>query len=354
MRQPDAREPGDGPASDRMETGTHRLLSVINWSGLRFLHYETRTYWTADSGRTWKSRGWMIPDPKGARLTLPEGRFRTTGSGLFLAGDNGAVVAARFDPVRNDFTWLDFGNAGAGSVAAFGGDLGALYRYDLGKILSVSRDDGVSWQTIATVPYPAGGYPFEGVEADGQRLLLRFDPASGIHTDAGSSDGGQTWKWFPVGADVHLSGGCFHFVAGDTLRSECASGVPASLDLTAPAPFRRLTRLITQAGSDYYALADSGVFRYQAGDAGSGDGKPFWDAVGAPADWIGWRMAGEVFSLQTAEKVSWVSPGAAVSVSLARGGKSRARYRTSGAVSLPGWLARDRRLDGRAFHVTGG
>jgi hypothetical protein len=345
MRQPDAREPGDGPVSDRVETGANRLLGVIDWSGLRFLHYETRTYWTADSGRSWKSHGWTLPDPKGTRLTLPDGRFRTTGSGLFLAGGDGALVAARFDPVRDDFAWLDFGVAAA-RVTALGSDAGALYRYDLRGILSVSRDDGVSWHTVATVPYPSGGYPFEGVEAEGDLLLLRFDPAAGISTDAGSFDGGKTWKWFPPGADAHLSGGCFHYVADDSLRSECAPGTP---DRKVRAPFRRLRRLFTQTGGERYALADSGVFRYQAGDPAAGDGKPHWEPVGAPADWAGWVMAGELFSKQTAEKAAWVSPGPPLSVSLARGARSRTGYCRSGSRPLPPWLDRGRRPDGRAL-----
>ncbi|MEO6098288.1 MAG: hypothetical protein ABIW76_22500 [Fibrobacteria bacterium] len=82
------------------------------------------------------------------------------------------------------------------------------------------------------------------------------------------------------------------------------------------------------------------VIDWRPGEPANGSHEAQWDSVGAPADWIGWVTAGEVFSKQTAEKVMWVSPGPPASVSLEPGSRSRSGYRNSGASPLPPWLDR--------------
>ena len=351
MNQPDARAPGDGSDSDRVETGTHRLLSVIEWGGRRFLHYEYRTYWTADSGRNWKSHGWLLQDQKGPRPALPDARFKSTGSGLFLAGDNGVLVAAAFDPARDDWALTEFGRESQGTMTAMGSDAGVLYLYDTRRILSVSRDNGGTWRDVAAVPPPLGGYFFEAIEAEADRILLRFQDPSGISTDAGSNDGGRTWKWFPSGADVRLHEACFHWISGDSLRSACG---PERPDRTVAVTFRSLVRLFRQESGDLFALADSGVFRFQPLDTADPQAAAGWKPVGPASDWQGWIMAGEILSRQTADKVAWVSPGNPIAVALAP--RSRARYGSgdatrAGPVPPPAWLVRGRRPDGRSVHV---
>jgi hypothetical protein len=338
MLQPDARSLGNASDTELAETGSHRLLGAILWEGRRFLHYEHRTYWTADGGLTWKSHGWTeTSGPKPPKPLLPEARLRTTGSGLYLfAGAGGAAAAAAFDPAKDDWARTDFGRV-LRDAAALGCDAGALYLYDAAQKLSASGDDGLTWRTVAEVPPPEGGSLFDDIHAEGPRILLRFRRPYGIAAAAGSADGGKTWKRFPAGADVHLQGGCFHFIAGDSLRSECGPGGP---DRAVAVPFGKLERVFRQEGGEVFALADSGLFHEDGGGAG-------WESVAAFPREAGWTLAGEMLSRQTREKVSWVSPGNAV-VSLAPWGIARGRRRP-GPSALPIWLELGRRPDGRAL-----
>ena len=353
MAHPDARDPGKDD-SDRVETGVRPLLGALDWGNRRFLHYGHRTYWTADGGRSWRSQGWMETGAK-TRPLLPQARFRSAGAQLYLVSGEGAPAAASFDPVKDEWIRVDFGRTGKPAATAVGCDAGAVYLYDVARELSRSRDGGASWQRIAEVPPPEGASFYEDIEAEGSRLLLRFNRPYGISTDAASTDGGATWRRLPAGADAHLFEGCFHFVAVESMRalsslhSECGPDVP---DRIAPAPFTRLDRLFRQEGGELFALADSGLYHFRpAGSGTDAAGIPgssgSWEPVIGMGPAEGWTVSNGMVSRQTGTTVAWMPVPAQGAVSI-RPGKGR-RTRPGVTRELPAWIEAGRRPDGRAF-----
>jgi hypothetical protein len=338
MRQPDANPPGSAPDTALREIGAHRLLDAVDWGGKRFLHYEHRTYWTADSGRTWKSRGWTEPGIKPPRPTMPEARFKIAGSRLFLAAGSGAFAIAAFESAQQDWVRTDFGRPVKEPATAMGGDAAGIYLYGITRELSLSEDGGAVWKRVALVDPPEGGSPYDDIQAEGGRILLRFKRPYGIATAAGSADGGKTWKRFPPGADVHLHAGCFHWIDTGSLRSDCA---PEGPDRVAAAPFAKLERLFTGEGGDRFAFADSGVFRLPA------DPSSAWERAGAAGDWRGWVLAGGAFSLQTADRVRWVSTGHPVATGLWRNGRGGDGKRIRVAGDVRRWALMEWGIDGR-------
>jgi hypothetical protein len=251
---------------------------------------------------------------------------------------------AAFDSAREDWVPAGFGRSAQRAATAMGFDAGSLYLYDLDRVLWASRDGGTLWERIATVPLPDGGSFYDDIEAEGKRLLLRYKRPYGIAAATGSADGGKTWRRFPAGADVHLQGGCFQWIDRDSLRSDCGPEAP---DRAAAAPFLKLERLFAQDGGELFALADSGLFHYRAPDAHAAGGS--WDAVDAFARAQGWILGGDLLSRQTAETVSWVSPGIARVVSIAPGRRTRRPPRARVGNPDSPWLERARRPDGRAL-----
>lgn len=353
MRQPDARASGMDD-TDKVETGTRPLLGAIDWGGRRFLHYGHRTYWTADEGRTWRSQGWMEPGLKPPRLWLPLGRFRATGTELYLVSGEGAAAAAAFDTLRDEWVRVDFGRTGRDAFTALGYDVDAVYLYDITRQLTRSRDGGVSWQRVASVAPPEGASFYEDIEAEGPAILLRFNRPYGIATDAASSDGGATWRFLPAGADAHLFEGCFHFAADGMLRSECG---PGKTDRIASAPFSRLVRLFRQEGGGLFALGDSALFLFRpsgsGGEPGGGAGMVgSWEPVAGFGRDSGWIAAGGMLARQSAQRVMWVSSARPDGVSIRIGSGRRGRLEQGRQEGFPGagvWMRRGVRADGRSF-----
>lgn len=358
MRHPDARITGepDGNSAETVETGTHPLLGALDWGGRRFLHYGHRTYWTADGGLSWRSQDWMDTGVKPPRPLLPQARFRTTGTELYLMSGEGAAAVAAFDSAREEWRRTDFGHVGKNAFTAVGCDAGSVYLYDVAQELSRSRDGGSTWQRIAKVPPPEGGSFYEDIEAEGSRLLLRFNRPYAIATNAASADGGATWRRFPAGVDAHLFEGCFHFAAEGSLRSECG---PEAADRITPAPFGRLDRLFRQEGGELFALADAGLFHFRPAEPGKPGEDPA-GGVGAGGSWEpvegfgaeqGWLVSRAAVSRQTSATVTWlpVAAPATVSVRPVRGSGMPIR---PGSRLLPGlWLEKGRGLDGRALRT---
>lgn len=346
MRQPDANAPGSVPDTALAETGNHRLLDVIDWDGKRFLHYESRTYWTADTGRTWKSHGWTETGNKPPRPTIPDARFKTAGKGLFLAAGSGALAIAVFESAKADWVRTDFGRSVKEPAAAMGGDAAGIYLYNVARELSRSQDGGAAWTRVAMVDPPEGGSLYDDIQAEGGRILLRFKRPYGIATATGSADGGKTWKRFPHGADVNLYAGCFIWIDGGSLRSDCA---PEGFDRIDPAPFEKLERLFAGEAGDRFAFADSGLFYLPAGPSAA------WEPAGAAADWRGWVLAGGAYSIQTAETIRWISTGRPVTTSLSPHGRGSGM--AGKPEPIPGnarfRILRGRRMDGRLMGPDG-
>jgi hypothetical protein len=235
-------------------------------------------------------------------------------------------LVAMFDPAMDGWKSTGFGMAANRPFTAVGCEAGRIYLYDMLHELSVSEDGGATWEGIATVTPPDGASPFDDIQVEGARILLRFKRPYGVSEDAGSIDGGKTWKRFPPGAGVQLKAGCFHWIENGFVSSDCA---PGGADRKDAAPFAKLERLFIQEGGGLFALADSGLFHFSPPETGI-ETAAAWQGVGAAADWTGWILAGGVFSRQTADKVTWVSTGAPVTTGIMRAMRPSAR---AGAAS---------------------
>ena len=178
------------------------------------------------------------------------------------------------------------------------------------------------------------------VQAEGGRILLGFNRPGAPVGDMGSTDGGKTWKSFPRGRDMYLFEGCFHWVEGGVLHSDCGPGGQSGV---AAAPFTRIERLFRQESGELYAYTDSGCYRFSAAPS------PAWETAGDPGQWRDWSYHGELLSLQTDTLASWIAPGVPIPMAARPGNAPGPRRGIHGPHRLSGWLKNGRRPDGRAL-----
>ena len=315
------------------------LLSVAEWGGIRFLQYDTVTYWTADSGRTWRRKAWMDPGTgKGPVPSMPDARFRSTGPDLYLDGGGAPRKLVVYDPAAGEWRSAVFGNPAFTDITAMACDTGRIYVYSSRRGLWRSLDRGISWAHIPVLGDsldPASA--FDRIEAEGTRMLLGRTRPGPQSYEAGSADGGATWKAFPAPWKHRIFEGCFHWVAGGKLRSECDPGGPVD---SVAAPFEALSRLFRGPAADLFAFADSALYLYSQTDG--------WALAGMREDWDGWFFSDALASIRTGTAVRWISGARVISPSVSIAPRSRRPGAERKAPRWPRWLEQGRRPDGRA------
>ncbi|MDB5103791.1 MAG: hypothetical protein JWP91_1480 [Fibrobacteres bacterium] len=329
------------PADSAGSADPRAFADAVEWGGRIFLHFDMRTWWTADTGRTWKSHGWILDTPKGPVPVLEAGWFTSTRPALYLgnrSGDLGYV----FDAAADDWKPFEAGSdpaAPPGATVAAGGDGERLYALSADHALRATGDAGVTWSAVPLPDSVRVGTWFDDLQAEGPRLLLRNRDASSVQRAAASLDGGATWFWLAPHAAVILSRGCAHAFLHATLETRCPGAAVAS---SGGAPFEKAQALFSDGAGTLFAWADSALY----------SGKPdppgwHWDRIAGKEELRGWSYERDLLFRMDSGRVEWFSPshGAASGMRppAARRGPHLRRY-----ASPPAWIQTGRRPDGRS------
>lgn len=300
-----------------------------------FLHFDGRTWRTADNGRTWSGHGWMRDSPKGPVSDLAGGRFTATRTALYL-GNGSGVLAYAFDAAAGD--WKAF-PAGSGVLAA-AGDGDRLYAYTADGILRVTPDGGASWARVDIPESMRLGAYFDQVRAEGPIILVSNRNVTASGGAIATRDAGATWMRFPAGTATGLGGGCLYEFESGRLRMRCAPAFE-SADL-AGAPFDSARALFADRQGNLFARTDSALFVCHPTPGVSLQ----WGLFAGGEALRGWTLSGGTLWRLEAGRFAWISlePSGATGLSspLRRGPSVR-------ASQVPAWILRGRKPDGRAM-----
>lgn len=262
-----------------------------------FVQCETRTWWTADAGRTWKHREWFKDGPKGTVPSLDKAWFTRATAGLWLGNRNGPLAWA-FDTASGDWAECSFGRGV--TVSAGSGD--RLYALTGDHALRFSRDAGVTWAAMPVPDSVRVGTFFDDLLADGDRVLLRVRDPANSQRPAATLDGGRTWQWLPAHAPTALAHGCAYALAQGHFVASCPDTRPRT-----PVPFASAAALFTDPGGFIFAWADSALYARTAGTSG------VWSVLAARKDLRGWERTRDILFRLDAGTLSWFTGAAVVS-----------------------------------------
>ncbi len=265
------------------------FAAVARWDGRLFVHHDLRTWWSADAGRTWKSRDWVIQTPKGPVPLLEGGWFTRTSQALWLGNRSGAL-AWRYDASADD--WTDSGCVPGAMAAAGAGD--GLYVLSADHGLRVTRDRGVTWSAIPVPDSVRVGTYFDDVLAEGDRIILRVRDAGNSQRAAVSADGGRSWNWLTAHAAVGLAHGCVYALREGRLESDCGAG-----SATAAVPFGEAQALFADATGSLFALSDSTLYRRTT------DAPEKWQPIAGREDLRGWTLGRDVLFCLRDDSLNW-------------------------------------------------
>lgn len=275
------------------------LRDVVRWGGLAFVQCDTRTWWTADAGRSWKHRDWFADGQKGRVPSLDKAWFTRAAGGLWLGNRNGPLAWA-FDTTAGAWVVCPFGRG----VVASAGSGDRLYALTGGHSLRSTRDAGVTWDSVPLPDSVRVGTFFDDVQADGERVILRVRDLANSQRPAVTLDGGATWSWLPAYAPTILAQGCA-FAAGEAqIAAICPDSRPP-----ASTPFTAAQALFTETGGILFAWADSMLYvRERAAPMA-------WSVLASAEELRGWGRTRDILYCLRGGALSWFT-GAAAAASI--------------------------------------
>lgn len=273
------------------------LRDVVRWGGRVFVQCDTRTWWTADAGRSWKHRDWFVDGSKGRVPSLDKAWLTRSTGGLWLGNRNGPLAWA-FDTAAGTWVVCPFGR----DVVASAGSGDRLYALTGAHALRFTRDAGVTWGSLPLPDSVRVGTYFDDILADGDRVILRLRDLSNTQPPAVTLDGGATWAWLPAHAPTALAQGCAFAAIDAQIAAICPESLPRS-----DAPFDAAQALFTESGGALFAWVDSMLYVRERATSLA------WSVLATAEDLEGWGRARDVLYCLRGGTLSWFTGAPAAS-----------------------------------------